>query len=485
MYNFFNKRLFKILCFSLITFLISATFVLPANAISTPSIYYSIEQSPIHVGDNFIINVNAKSVQNLFGASIDLYYDKSYIQVSNITVGDIFSNGNSTYGNPIIDTANGKISFYSTLIGNVPGLNITDGTLFKIYCKALKNGAINLSTINGGSSSQNINTMQIKLSDSSGSKVSFSSTSLNLNILSPTGISRLGGADRYGTSTAISREGWPSGSNNVVLAYAYDFPDALAAVPLAYSLNAPILLVDLNSIPSSVQYEIERLHPQNIYILGSTGVISSNVENSLKTKYKVFRFGGSDRFKTSIAIAQQVIKGSSSKTAILTTAFDFPDALSISPTAALLGYPILFTTPNTLEPSIQSFIVNNGINKIIIPGGPGAVSLNVENQLKRLSITVIRLGGSDRFSTCLSILNYYKNTFSLGNVVTTGLDFPDALTGGVLAAKKRLPVILTSGNSIDSNIMNFVKRDGTSDLYVLGSSGLLSDDFINNIKLNQ
>ena len=485
MYNIFSKKLFKILCFSLIIFLLLSPFTLPAKAVSTPSIYYSIEQSPIHVGDNFVINVNVKNISNLFGASIDLYYDKSYIQVSNITVGDIFNNSNATYGNPVIDAANGKISFYSTLIGNVPGLNITDGTLFKIYGKALKNGTINLSTINGGSSSQNINTMQIKLSDSNGSKVSFSSPALNLGILPPTGISRLGGTDRYSTSTAISREGWPSGADNVVLAYAYNFPDALAAVPLAYSLNAPILLVDLNSIPSSVQYEIDRLHPKNIYILGSPGVISSQVETSLKSNYNVIRLGGSDRFATCLAIAQQVIKSSSSNTAVLTTAFDFPDALSISPTAALIGYPILFTTPNTLEPSIQSFIVNNGINKIIIPGSVGAVSLNVENQLKNLGITVIRLDGNDRFSTCLSILKYYQPTFSIGNVITTGLDFPDALTGGVLAAKKRIPIILTSGNSIDSNMMNFVKRDGPSDLYVLGSSGLLSDDFINSIKLNQ
>ncbi|MDD7794971.1 cell wall-binding repeat-containing protein [Clostridium sp. 'White wine YQ'] len=485
MYNLSNKKLFKILCFSLITFLISASFILPAKAISTPSIYYSIEQSPIHVGDNFVINVNAKNIANLFGASIDLYYDKSYIQISNIMVGDIFNNSNSTYGNPVIDSANGKISFYSTLIGNIPGLNITDGTLFRIYGKALKNGTINLSTINGGSSSQSINTMQIKLSDSNGSKVSFSSTSLNLGILPPTGVSRLGGTDRYGTSTAISREGWPTGADNVVLAYAYNFPDALSAVPLAYSLNAPILLIDPNSIPSTVQYEIQRLHPKNIYILGGAGVISSNIETSLKSSYSVFRLGGNDRFETSTKIAKQVINSTSSKTAVLTTALDFPDALSISPTAALLGYPILFTTPTTLDPSTQSFILNNGINKIVIAGGSGVVSLNVENQLKNLGITIDRLAGQDRFSTSLEILKAYRSTFSVGNVITTGLDFPDALTGGVLAAKKRLPIILTNGNSIDSNIMNFVKRDGPSNLYVLGGTGLLSDDFINSIKLNQ
>jgi putative cell wall-binding protein len=60
----------------------------------------------------------------------------------------------------------------------------------------------------------------------------------------------MGGSDRYQTSVLIAQKGWPNGSDNVILAYGGNYPDALAGNALAGALNAPILLTQTAAVPS-------------------------------------------------------------------------------------------------------------------------------------------------------------------------------------------------------------------------------------------
>ena len=55
---------------------------------------------------------------------------------------------------------------------------------------------------------------------------------------------RIAGADRIGTSVAVSQLTFPIGgtASAVVLARSDDFPDALTGGPLAAHLHAPVLL---------------------------------------------------------------------------------------------------------------------------------------------------------------------------------------------------------------------------------------------------
>lgn len=61
---------------------------------------------------------------------------------------------------------------------------------------------------------------------------------------------RLSGSDRFGTSAAISQEGWPS-SDYVVICTGQGsdkFADALAGAPIADMYDAPLLLTNTNRI---------------------------------------------------------------------------------------------------------------------------------------------------------------------------------------------------------------------------------------------
>jgi putative cell wall-binding protein len=91
----------------------------------------------------------------------------------------------------------------------------------------------------------------------------------------------LGGSTRYEMAIETSKNGWPSGSNAIVLASGADYPNALSAAPLAKKYDAPILLTENNSLPVAVSKEISRLKPSKAYIVGGDTVVSKDVESQL------------------------------------------------------------------------------------------------------------------------------------------------------------------------------------------------------------
>lgn len=78
---------------------------------------------------------------------------------------------------------------------------------------------------------------------------------------------RISGADRYQTAIEVSKQGWEQ-SETVVIARGDSFPDALAGAPLAYKLDAPILLTKSNKLSSEVKIELNRLGAEKAVILG-------------------------------------------------------------------------------------------------------------------------------------------------------------------------------------------------------------------------
>jgi putative cell wall-binding protein/Ca2+-binding RTX toxin-like protein len=96
-------------------------------------------------------------------------------------------------------------------------------------------------------------------------------------------IRRLGGADRYETAALISAAMFaPNRGGTVYIATGSNFPDSLAASPVAGLNDDPVLIVPpTGPIPQVILDEIERLAPSNIVILGSPGAVSAETEVQL------------------------------------------------------------------------------------------------------------------------------------------------------------------------------------------------------------
>lgn len=82
-------------------------------------------------------------------------------------------------------------------------------------------------------------------------------------------VQRIAGTNRYLTSLAIAKDGYPD-TSTVIMASGTNFPDALAAISLANLYNAPILLTD----GSKLQAEVEDwIHGKHVIFVGGTGTI--------------------------------------------------------------------------------------------------------------------------------------------------------------------------------------------------------------------
>lgn len=277
---------------------------------------------------------------------------------------------------------------------------------------------------------------------------------------------RISGTTRFETAVAISQEGWNDGADTVVLARGYDFPDALAGTPLAYQYNAPMLLTHDKSLTPVTKNEISRLKAKKVILLGSTSAISTEVENELRGMGLIVeRIGGVDRFDTAAKIAQKLPnKGS---TAILAYGFNFPDALTIAPYAAKMGYPIYLSRNNELPTATKNALKN--YDRTIIVGSSDVISEAVKSQVK----SPIRYGGSNRFDTNLKIVSALFDGKNGQAYMATGYNFADALTGAVLAAKNGAPLLLTYPNQIPDPIKNAIVTKKLHSYNLLGGSDVI------------
>lgn len=278
---------------------------------------------------------------------------------------------------------------------------------------------------------------------------------------------RLAGKDRFETANKISQKGW-STADTVVLAFYNNHADALAAAPLAYKVNGPILLTESKSLTPVTKTEIQRLKAKNAIIVGGTGVISINVENQLKQMgLNVLRYGGVDRFDTANRIARQL---GTTDTAVIAYGLNFPDALAIAPYAAAKGYPILLVDKTKIPSKTVEALKTMNIKKTIIIGGSGVVSDSVLKQLP----TPRRIAGIDRFSTATEVIRQLDLSTDLV-YVATGMDYADALTGAVLAAKDNAPLLLTFPNELPDVTRRVVIEKNILNFTILGGTGAVSD----------
>jgi putative cell wall-binding protein len=200
------------------------------------------------------------------------------------------------------------------------------------------------------------------------------------------GVTRWAGTDRFATAAAVSAQAFPDGSMNAFIATGANFPDALAGGPPAGLLDSPILLTGRDALPAATVAELQRLEPQDIIVLGGTGVVSPHVEQQLApfAAGDVHRWAGADRFATAAAVSANGFPGGADA-AFIATGANFPDALAGGPAGGMLTAPILLTSKNSLPAATITELQRLNPERIIILGGPGAVSDAVAIQLQQVA----------------------------------------------------------------------------------------------------
>ncbi|WP_199241701.1 N-acetylmuramoyl-L-alanine amidase [Desulfosporosinus sp. Sb-LF] len=263
---------------------------------------------------------------------------------------------------------------------------------------------------------------------------------------------RISGQDRVETALKISQKGWDS-AQTVILCENSDYPDSIAATPFAVSLNAPILLTKGNSIDPRVVKELQRLKPRNVVLLGGTACLNLSIEKELEeSSLEWERIGGMDRYETSILLAKHL----SSDSLILANGDDFPDALSAATFAGIKQIPIVLTS-TTLPESVIGYLNETSPKHIIVIGGEVVVP---SKELTKNNFTIeTRLGGLDRYETNAKVTSYMKDVYESNDLfLASGITFPDAVAGTVLASKFKAPLLITEQKDIPPSVYSLMRN---------------------------
>ncbi|MCF0141684.1 MAG: cell wall-binding repeat-containing protein, partial [Mogibacterium sp.] len=265
----------------------------------------------------------------------------------------------------------------------------------------------------------------------------------------------------------------------IVVACGTDFPDALSGGYLAYVKNAPLLLVDNSSEATITQYIKDNLKAGGkVYILGGTGVVSTKFENGLVALYtgnNVIRLGGSNRYDTNLRILKEA--GISSEEILVCCGSDFADSLS----ASAAKRPILLVD-SSLRADQKTFLQGLTPGKLYIIGGTGAVSDSIKSQLKSATgLEAKRLSGINRYQTSVAVAKEFFSKDSTKTVVfALGSNFPDGLSGSVLAIENGAPLILTdNAASLRSIAKDYVSNyTSAGDSITLGGPTLITPETV-------
>jgi putative cell wall-binding protein/peptidoglycan/xylan/chitin deacetylase (PgdA/CDA1 family) len=156
---------------------------------------------------------------------------------------------------------------------------------------------------------------------------------------------RLAGADRYATAVAVSRATYPTGAAQAFIATGLAYPDALAAVPAAGRIGAPILLVPGQSLPPIVATELATLKPGRVFLIGGSAVVGVPVAKAAQ------------RILGACWSANKPAKGATQTFSVIP---DAPNQVALT-----------FDMGGRMDPALDilNFLVANGVCATIFPTG--------------------------------------------------------------------------------------------------------------------
>ena len=290
-------------------------------------------------------------------------------------------------------------------------------------------------------------------------------------------VPRISGPDRYATAAALSASTFGPGVPVVHVATGAAFPDALSGGPAARIAGGPLLLVGPTSVPAATAAELTRLRPGRIVVLGGPGAVSDGALDALRgyTTGSVTRLAGADRYATAAAISASTFP-SGAGTVFIATGRNYPDALAAGAEAARQRAPILLVSTDVVPSATAQELSRLRPNRIVVMGGPGAVTDAVVAQLQGYAGSIERIFGADRYATAVALSRATHGANSVSTVyLATGTAYPDGLSAGPVAGTQSAPLLLVRPNAVPAVVADELRRLDPTVVVFVGGSGAISD----------
>jgi putative cell wall-binding protein len=181
------------------------------------------------------------------------------------------------------------------------------------------------------------------------------------------------------------------------------------------------------------------------------------------------RYAGADRIGTAVEASKARFGAGAAKAVVLANSDVFADAVAGGPLAGTKGGPLLLTKPTSLSAATANEIkrVLPAGGTVYVLGGPAAITAGVENAVKALGVTTVRLAGAERYDTAVEVA---KAIGTVGTVfLTTGTDYPDALSAGPAAVHvAEAAVLLTHGSVMAPATQAYLAANPVKVTYAVG-----------------
>lgn len=312
---------------------------------------------------------------------------------------------------------------------------------------------------------------------------------------------RIGGADRYATSVAIARDGFPGWTDvdHVVITSGEGkaIADAVAAGGLVWAYEAPLMLVKGKSVPPSVRTALQEIRSANetvtVTIVGGTPSVASACARQIEEitgPGSVRRIAGSDRYATAARVASEmhtaaVATGRSLAPVALiangTDASGFYDALALSAVSARIGAPVLFVSKSSAPYVTRSQLSALAADEVIVAGSAASVSGTVYSAIGGS----VRVGGSDRYGTAVEVAELARARGWLdGSEVAVVGAVVDAVSGAGAAGRRSAPVVFTEKWRLSPAPANYIAGlgDGLSTAVVFGDPMTVSSSTFSQLR---
>ncbi|MGS2778919.1 cell wall-binding repeat-containing protein [Robertmurraya sp. GLU-23] len=190
-------------------------------------------------------------------------------------------------------------------------------------------------------------------------------------------------------------------------------------------------------------------------------ILWTNLPEGLTKSVNQKQVSGETRYSTSVAVSKELYPNGfaadkQQKVVLLSTGEDAADALSAGPlTSRYDNAPILLNNSRYLLDEVQNELTRLGARKVVVLGGPQAISTDIENKIKSLGIEVERIQGATRIETNNRI------TEKLGDVngvfVASARSYPDALAAAPIAAANNWGIVLTEKDKLSDAALNYMR----------------------------
>jgi putative cell wall-binding protein len=195
-----------------------------------------------------------------------------------------------------------------------------------------------------------------------------------------------------------------------------------------------------------------------------------NAAAALTAAARLKRAAGPTRYGTAVALSQLAFP-TGATTAYVASGETFADALSTGALTARAPGPILLTDTCALPPTTATELARLKPKTVYVVGGADAVCPAVLTAVSQAAgVAATRVAGADRYATdaALAAIGWPAKVATV--YVTTGVNFPDGLTGSARAAKDGSPILLTDTCTLPPPIRAALVRLAPTTVKVIGGA---------------